>query len=779
MNSLEKVLRNALTAIDPTGWLYWSGVSKPDEAASAAFSALLTSALFAAMVWLTWAAYTRRVSPLEARTAQLKATGASGVESPGPELAWLAPSVAEYREQCWRDEDLMQRDRPASEFLKVENLGPNADAWLDTVPGMLSALGIFGTFLGITIGLSSLEMGGKPDQMQTGIAKLVASLGLSFRSSLWGLTLSIWLGKRLRQAQESFQTAVKDACDLLDASTRASTVQGLLVRIHQREAQARTDAATARAEREAAHDAWMQAMRALLDQSREAQESGVAELKAMQGRLADVLEQSFNKAIHQSGLIGSIRSMSDTLAKQQADGVGQMLTEFTERLGDSFGDSFQALGGSINQMVDANSAYQTSMQELVLGLQAGAAQQRESVGQIQQAVGGISAAVSQMDSVSRDLGAAATTIRDASANVSTLLDNQRDVSTTQQATTARLLVGLNQQVTNWDTHQASITSAFAELRGDVDGLRSALGELTRWHDQVRGALTTQIDGWRAAIEQQHGLTRTFGEERGRISELVNALARTAAGLDAVGARVEALSGSLQTDLGALQAGHSQGSAEINAVASQLSEVGARMKETWVEFGQAAEQLGRAVPDIATLLAGLSEAVTQQGRITEEGRRLATSIGEVTQLQGRLRDDLSAVTEATRAAKDGLAPSAQAISSSAQSLKSAAEGVSGMLTSLTTVSGSLQAWQESLRKHSDTTVKESTQAVGEMRAISANLGGLVERYNTAVNAGLTNRLHEFDGALEGAINKFIGAVNAMKDLVTQLEDVAENLAGKRS
>lgn len=775
-------LSTFFAAVEPFGaWYYFLH----QDSQGALASMVLTTLLFLVMLGFSYGAVRLRIRPLQDRAQALgtlnltqltDADLAARIEA----LPWLAGAYREYTEQCWQDGAERINDRQAGEFLRAEALEPEHSPWLDTVPNLLTAFGIFGTFLGITIGLSGLDVTGSDTEALKGqIAGLVSSLGLSFRSSLWGLILSIWVGTWMRMAQTKFSGTVDQLTTALDKRSQVRSVQQVLLRVQQDRARERAAEHEARAAQTAVYDRWMQEMKSLLDQSREAQESGVAELKAMQGRLSDVLEQSFNKAIHQSGLIGSIRNMSDTLSKQQSEGIGQMLTEFTERLGDSFGDSFQALGGSINQMVDANSAYQSAMQELVHGLQAGAVQQRESVAQIQQAVGGITAAVTQMDNVSRDLGAAATTIRDASANVSSLLDSQKEVSTTQQATTARLLVGLNQQVTNWDTHQASITAAFADLRGDVDGLRSALGELTRWHDQVRGALSSQIDGWRAAIEQQHGLTRTFGEERGRISELVNALARTAAGLDAVGARVEALSGSLQSDLGALQAGHSQGSAEINAVANQLSEVGARMKETWVEFGQAAEQLGRAVPDIATLLAGLSEAVTQQGRITEEGRRLATSIGEVTQLQGRLRDDLSAVTEATRAAKEGLAPSAQAIASSAQSLKAAAEGVSGMLSSLTTVSGSLQAWQESLRKQSDTTVKESTQAVGEMRAISANLGGLVERYNTAVNAGLTNRLQDFDGALEGAINKFIGAVNAMKDLVTQLEDVAENLTGKRT
>ena len=58
---------------------------------------------------------------------------------------------------------------------------------------MLTAFGILGTFIGIVIGLSQIggQMGGDADQLKGAMGNLIGSLGVSFRTSIWGLILSV------------------------------------------------------------------------------------------------------------------------------------------------------------------------------------------------------------------------------------------------------------------------------------------------------------------------------------------------------------------------------------------------------------------------------------------------------------------------------------------------------------------------------------------------------------------------------------------------------------
>ena len=60
----------------------------------------------------------------------------------------------------------------------------------EALPGIFVALGIFGTFLGLVLGLQGLEFG-KLDTLQDGVGHLISGLSLAFVTSLAGIALSI------------------------------------------------------------------------------------------------------------------------------------------------------------------------------------------------------------------------------------------------------------------------------------------------------------------------------------------------------------------------------------------------------------------------------------------------------------------------------------------------------------------------------------------------------------------------------------------------------------
>jgi methyl-accepting chemotaxis protein len=60
----------------------------------------------------------------------------------------------------------------------------------EALPGIFVALGIFGTFLGLVLGLQGLEFG-KLDTLQDGVGQLISGLSLAFLTSLAGIALSI------------------------------------------------------------------------------------------------------------------------------------------------------------------------------------------------------------------------------------------------------------------------------------------------------------------------------------------------------------------------------------------------------------------------------------------------------------------------------------------------------------------------------------------------------------------------------------------------------------
>ena len=88
----------------------------------------------------------------------------------------------------------------AGDFLNSEKLIQHRIHlnWHNTVPSVLTGLGLVGTFLSLLIGLSGLRLNGDHDEMYKGVTHLVEALFMKFTSSLVGLISAItyiWLEK--------------------------------------------------------------------------------------------------------------------------------------------------------------------------------------------------------------------------------------------------------------------------------------------------------------------------------------------------------------------------------------------------------------------------------------------------------------------------------------------------------------------------------------------------------------------------------------------------------
>lgn len=78
-----------------------------------------------------------------------------------------------------------------------------ATAMLPSIPGIFLALGILGTFAGLTLALA--DTGNSSEEISTQIDTLVASLSLAFRTSLWGILLSVLFVFLSRHLDGSFE----------------------------------------------------------------------------------------------------------------------------------------------------------------------------------------------------------------------------------------------------------------------------------------------------------------------------------------------------------------------------------------------------------------------------------------------------------------------------------------------------------------------------------------------------------------------------------------------
>jgi len=83
----------------------------------------------------------------------------------------------------------------ASHFFNNSSLasGITESRMLAAVPGFLTALGVIGTFVGLQLGLSKLNIGNDVaiEDMKAGLAHVISGAKIAFMTSVWGVTLSV------------------------------------------------------------------------------------------------------------------------------------------------------------------------------------------------------------------------------------------------------------------------------------------------------------------------------------------------------------------------------------------------------------------------------------------------------------------------------------------------------------------------------------------------------------------------------------------------------------
>lgn len=88
----------------------------------------------------------------------------------------------------------------------------------NATPGYFTGLGILGTFVGLTIGLSSINIGAGSDTaaLTVGIKGLLAGMGTAFSTSLWGLIFALSLSYYIKKHLNKMQSVIVEFCNKLN-----------------------------------------------------------------------------------------------------------------------------------------------------------------------------------------------------------------------------------------------------------------------------------------------------------------------------------------------------------------------------------------------------------------------------------------------------------------------------------------------------------------------------------------------------------------------------------
>jgi len=480
-------------------WLLFPGWSTAAEQLTWAVIVAVTVVTVGTLLRLSWLrrAFRARVAHVSALIDEASA-GASrsqlrnSAASRDPEVAAIWTEFDETLVEIGPDQ-VVHNTVNADAYFNEHTLatGLTENRLLAAVPGILTALGVLGTFLGLVIGLGGLHSAdalsgsAEVDALSKGIEDLIGAAGTAFVTSVWGVVGSIIVNVVEKEGERRARATIQDLQYRIDATFAKLTPERTLVNIEQA-----------------------------------AIESQYA-LQALDERIGDRLQTSID---------GMAVSVQEAIARAIGPAMSQVVartsaqsTEVFDSLVAKFAESFSALGEKQAQaMVDAASKLGTRLDQLDRTL--------EEAGSIHRSV------AASLTDIRDSLRLASEQILRSSASLETtgssLTKAMADASETLTQMSSRInvaLIALDEGVESLERDRAAMTAvsqalgaASTELATSNEKFAEQIGEFTQVQRDFHDGLTASADGVSEALRAQvQTLEKEVGSWLTRYAESVD------------------------------------------------------------------------------------------------------------------------------------------------------------------------------------------------------------------------------------------------------------------
>ncbi|MBB2922998.1 anti-phage ZorAB system protein ZorA [Cellulomonas cellasea] len=465
---------------------------------------------------------------LESRRAQrLIDESAELIEGLDPDELWarrsavLTASRSRSRavQDAWSEFDgtLVDENRrlhntvDAAEFFNEHRFAPKlfGNRFLHAAPTALTTLGLLGTFLGLTVGLSGLDLGSTSDELRTGIQTLVDGAALGFTASLWGVAMSLltnvserWMEGRVARRLRALQADINHLFrikspeqSLSDIALHSSESKEALQVLHEK---------IGSALQESVQHVGDSTSRAVTD--------------AIQGSLAPIMADLAKRAADQSADV--FREISGQLTASFNE-IGVSLARELQTSSESMRSTLDYMGERLSQHADEHLERLNALQE------ATAAQMRAVNEATERQLVMLDESLPRIVS---GLDRAATLVGSATQGMETVTTGFARVSSEISETSASLARMLADAIGTMDELAGKTTTAaqaLAQQQGTVTELTQKTVDAVQVLEQASRTLSGGFDGMRSAQEafladlqrqlaghtqQMSGWLTTYGDE---------------------------------------------------------------------------------------------------------------------------------------------------------------------------------------------------------------------------------------------------------------------------
>jgi len=566
----------------------------------------------------------------------------------------------EFRECVLEDENPPLNTEDAGRFIEDEHFALESrlwpsDSYNQSVPGILTSLGILGTFVGLVAGLSDFSVE-TADQVQVSIGVLIGGLSTAFKTSIWGVGLAILVTLVLRLQLAGREKRISAVLGVIDGAFQRLTQQSILQRsldTTQGMAKDLEDAMTM------GND-----VRARMAKSTSEMEQT---LKSLSGDLADALQTAIDQGFSQH-LAAPFQNIMD-------------------QLGSTMSREQQGHSERITEIITSVDAMQHSSQRFLANLETVSTQQNVALDRV-----------------------------------------------TQVMASAEGLPG-------------ALAPAVERLESTATKLEQLSGSLVQHQNAALEAGTAQAD-LAVSVEKQ---IRSFHEVAGStLGELQSSLKDTAGVLGNIRAEFSEQTDTAQIAMRAT-ATELQGSAEALQVAQ------ANLERTGDKLHSAPEQI---------------QSVLDQFSVAAE------NLGSIIRLTSQVADKFTSTLPDFSKASSDLVQSSSNVLQSTKDLSGSVEGTRASVVQLQQGMGSLAESNAEIREFWDEASVGLKEVAGEIERVQRGLVEWLGRYSNQWERHMGTTLDQLDEHLGKAVTSLGRQVRETGDIVEELQDWAENMAGRR-
>lgn len=428
-------------------------------------------------------------SRVDARRSASQSKGGKPTQAQAAHL-WL-----EFDETLVDDGSSVTNTVPAAEFFGPDQIGHDliSNRLLSATPAILTALGLLGTFIGLSVGIGGLNLSPSADveDLRLGIETMVAGAALGFTTSVWGVLMSLVVNVAHRMTASRFSEKARTLTRIIDGIfTQRSPEQSMVhIEAHTKES---------------------------AESLTELHEKIGAQLQEAVAGISADMQSAVAKAIETS-MTPSLEKLAEQTANQSAEVFDALIGKFSDglrHLGESQAEQLAAASSSLQGRVDQLS------EETARQAQANSAQAerfREQLTSVTELAESLASTLQgSITAISSHLDSSAASIEAASGNLSSSAQQLAEIAQSFTSTGDRLTAALDASVS---VHE-KLEQAQAQATKSLQSYSERLASISEAALEIASEITASATSATETFETLRGTqTQFLAEMRSRVDEL--------------------------------------------------------------------------------------------------------------------------------------------------------------------------------------------------------------------------------------------------------------------